>query len=94
MQSGKLAQLVAQMAAWFDWIIVDSPPLLPLADTTVWSRFTDGVLMVAREGKTEKAQLQRGLDLVKKSDLLGVVLNGCTNSNEKSYYQRYSPQTK
>jgi len=90
MQSGRLSELMAQLAPIFDWIIVDSPPLLPLADTTVWSRFTEGTLLVAREGKTEKPSLKRGLELLKKSDLLGVVLNGCTNPNHKNYYQRYS----
>lgn len=91
MQSGRLSQLMAQLATLFDWIIVDSPPLLPLADTTVWARLTDGTLLVAREGITEKAPLQRGLEMIKKSDLLGVVLNGCMNPDHKNYYQRYSP---
>ena len=91
MQSGRLSHLMGQLAMMFDWIIVDSPPLLPLADTTVWARLTDGTLLVAREGKTEKTQLQQGLDSLKKSDLLGVVLNGSTSSDHKNYYQRYSP---
>ena len=91
MQSGRLSTLMSRLATQFDWIVVDSPPLLPLADTTVWARLTDGSLLVAREGKTEKAALQRGLEALKKSDLLGVVLNGCTNSHHVSYYQRYSP---
>lgn len=95
MQSGRLSQLLGQLANLFDWIVVDSPPLLPLADTTVWSRFTEGTLLVAREGKTEKAPLQRGLEILKKSDLLGIVLNGCTITDYKNYYQRYSsPETK
>jgi capsular exopolysaccharide synthesis family protein len=55
MQSGKLPQLMRQLDPSFDWIIVDSPPLLPLADTSIWARLTDGILLVAREGKTEKA---------------------------------------
>jgi capsular exopolysaccharide synthesis family protein len=93
MQSGKLSRLMEQLASMFDWVVVDSPPLLPLADTTVWSRVTEGTLLVAREGKTEKAMLQRGLELVKKSELIGVVLNG-THANHKNYYQRYSPQSK
>ena len=76
----------------FDWIVVDSPPLLPLADTTVWARLSDGVLLVTREGKTEKKQLQRGLDAVKNLPLLGVVLNGCSHSDQKNYYQRYAPK--
>lgn len=89
MQSGSLSQLMAHLSTIFDWIIVDSPPLLPLADTTVWSRLTDGTLLVARAGKTEKSALQSGLEHIKKSELLGVVLNGCTESHGKSYYQSY-----
>jgi capsular exopolysaccharide synthesis family protein len=92
MQSGRLSQLMKQLATLFDWIIVDSPPLLPLADTTVWARLTDGILLVAREGKTEKKQLLRGLEAVRKSDLLGIVLNGCSRSDNENYYQRYAPK--
>jgi capsular exopolysaccharide synthesis family protein len=94
MQSGKLSQLMRQLAHFFDWIVVDSPPLLPLADTTLWARLTDGVLLVAREGVTQKQQLERGLEILKKSELLGVVLNSCSDSNEENYYQRYSPGKK
>ncbi len=94
MQSGRLSLLMNQLAGMFDWILVDSPPLLPLADTTVWARLTEGTLLVAREGKTERTQLMQGLEILKKSDLLGVVLNGCSHSDHKNYYQRYSPPTK
>jgi len=93
MQSGRLSALFRQITDSFDWIIVDSPPLLPLADTTVWNRLTDGTLLVAREGITQKGPLQRGLEMIKKADLLGVVLNGCTDIDHKYYYQRYSPPT-
>jgi capsular exopolysaccharide synthesis family protein len=91
MQSGRLSQLMAQLSTMFDWIVVDSPPLLPLADTTVWVRFTDGTLLVTREGKTEKASLKRGLEALKKTDLLGVVLNGSSHVEHDYYYQRYAP---
>lgn len=90
MQSGNLSRLMGQLSTMFDWIIVDSPPLLPLADTTVWARMTDGVLLVARRGITQKAMLERGLESIKKSELLGVVMNGCTDSNVNSYYQAYA----
>ncbi len=94
MQTGKLSKLMAQLTTLFDWIIVDSPPLLPLADTTVWARQTDGTLLVTREGKTEKGPLQRGLEMIRNSDLLGIVLNGCTDTDHDSYYQRYAPPAK
>jgi capsular exopolysaccharide synthesis family protein len=91
MQSGRLLGLLEQLAAWFDWIIIDSPPILPLADTSVWTRLADGVLLVAREGTTQKRQLQRGLEALDQSKLLGMVLNSCTNADHSNYYQRYGP---
>ncbi|HEV2397898.1 MAG TPA: CpsD/CapB family tyrosine-protein kinase [Candidatus Sulfotelmatobacter sp.] len=93
MQSGRLSALFRQITDLFDWVIVDSPPLLPLADTTIWSRLTDGTLLVTREGSTQKGSLQRGLEAIKKSDLLGVVLNCCTDTENDNYYRRYSPPT-
>jgi Mrp family chromosome partitioning ATPase len=89
MQSGSLSWLMNQLAAMFDWVIVDSPPLLPLADTTVWARMTDGVLLVTRQGVTQKRMLERGLETIKKSEILGVVMNGCTAS-ASNYYQAYA----
>lgn len=93
MQSGRLSSLMQRVQEMFDWIVIDSPPLLPLADTTVWGRLSDGMLLVARVGTTSRIQLQRGLELIKKSDLLGVVLNGSEHPNIGNYYQRYVPKT-
>ena len=90
MQSGKLADLLDRLSNWFDWIVIDSPPVLPLADTTVWTRLTDGILLVARQGITQKRQLQRGLQVLDSSKLLGVVLNGSSSTDNNNYYQRYS----
>lgn len=92
MQSRKLSEFIALMMTWFDWVIIDSPPLLPLADTTVWSRIADGVLLVVREGRTERGSLRRGLDSLGKADLVGVVVNGCSDVDQTNYYRRYGPQ--
>jgi capsular exopolysaccharide synthesis family protein len=91
MQSGRLSGLIEQLTASFDWIIIDSPPVLPLADTSLWARLVDGVILVAREGVTQKRQLKRGLEALDQSKLLGMVLNSSTNSDHENYYQRYSP---
>jgi protein-tyrosine kinase len=91
MQTGKLSRLLEHLTSSFDWIIIDSPPLLPLADTSVWTRLADGVLLVVREGKTEKRQLQRGLAALEQKRLLGVVVNNCSGTDNKNYYSRYSP---
>ncbi len=39
------------LSVWFDWIVIDSPPVLPLGDTSVWMRLADAVLLVTRPGK-------------------------------------------
>jgi capsular exopolysaccharide synthesis family protein len=93
MQSGKLSPLMDQLTGWFDWIIIDSPPVLPLADTSIWARLADGILLVTRKNITEKKQLQRGLEALERSKLLGGLVNGSTDTAHSDYYQRYGPAT-
>ncbi len=90
MQSGRLSPLMEQLEAWFDWIVIDSPPVLPLADASIWSRLADGTLLVTRKGTTEKQQLRRGLEALEKSKLLGALVNSSSNASHTDYYQRYS----
>jgi capsular exopolysaccharide synthesis family protein len=91
MQAGRLSKLMEQLAGWFDWIIIDSPPVLPLADTSVWARLVDGILLVTREGTTKKRQLQSGLQALEQSKLLGAVVNSCASTDHTNYYYRYGP---
>ena len=91
MQSGRLSELLNQLSGWFDWIIIDSPPILPLADTSVWARLADGILLVTREGITKRRMLQRGLQALEQSKLLGAVVNSSANTDHSNYYQRYGP---
>jgi capsular exopolysaccharide synthesis family protein len=93
MQSGKLPGLMDRLAEWFDWILIDSPPILPLADTSIWARLADGILLVTRKDVTEKKQLQRGLAALEGSKLLGAVVNGSSDTAHSDYYQRYGPAT-
>ena len=93
MQSPRLAEIMDQLTEWFDWILIDSPPIAPLADASVWMRLADGILMVVREGKTQKRQLRRGLQKLDQAKMLGVVLNGSNNVDRDNYYQRYGPLT-
>jgi capsular exopolysaccharide synthesis family protein len=90
MQPDKLQTLLTRLSLQFDWIIIDSPPLLPLADATVWAKLADGLLMVVREGKSEKQYLQRGLEAIDHKSLIGVVINSSSNTDHKNYYSRYA----
>jgi len=91
MQSGRLQQLLEQLETFFDWIIIDTPPVLPLADTPLWMKLADGVLLVAREGVCEKKQLERAVEVIDRSTMLGVIVNSCSSNEQKYYYSRYGP---
>src|SRR5208337_3091782 len=91
MQSGRLQQLLEQLETFFDWIIIDTPPVLPLADTPLWMKLADGVLLVTREGVCEKKQLERAIEVIDRSTMLGVVVNSCSSNEQKYYYARYGP---
>jgi capsular exopolysaccharide synthesis family protein len=90
MQSGRLQQLLEQLETFFHWIIIDTPPVLPLADTPLWMKLADGVLLVIREGVCEKKQLERTVEVIDRSTMLGVVVNSCDSNEQKYYYARYS----
>jgi capsular exopolysaccharide synthesis family protein len=92
LQSGKLSALMDQLTAWFDWVIIDSPPILPLADTSVWARLADGILLVTRQGTTDKRQLKRGLEALETKKLIGAIMNGSIDPQHHDYY--YGPTAK
>ena len=89
LQSGRLSTMMDQLTLWFDWIIIDTPPVLPLADTSVWMRLADGILMATRLGTTQKRQLQRGLEAIESNKLIGALVNSSKNAATSDYY--YSP---
>ena len=86
MQSGRLTVLMDHLSSWFDWIVIDSPPVLPLGDTSIWMRLADAVLLVTRPGRTAKRQLQRSLEVIEQPKLLGMVVNGSRDVASSAYY--------
>lgn len=91
LQSPQLPVFMEQIVPCFDWVIIDSPPVLPLADTSVWARLSDGILLVTRRGTTDKRQLIRGIEALDPAKLIGAVMNSSTTLNEKYHYYRQSP---
>jgi capsular exopolysaccharide synthesis family protein len=88
LQSARFLDLYKQLSTCFDWIIIDAPPLLPMADVSFWSRQVDGLLLVVREGHTPKALLQKGLETLDNPKVIGVVLNDA-HDVESAYYDHY-----
>ena len=93
MQSPHLPALMQKLQIWFDWIVIDSPPVLPLADTSVWSRHADGILLVARRGTTEKRKLQKGLESLDSDKLIGALMNCSNGAADGDYYYYRTSRT-
>lgn len=81
------------LSAGFDWVVIDSPPVLPLADTSIWMRLADAIILVTRPGITAKRQLQRTLEGIEQSKLLGAVLNASSEATTSNYYYRYAARS-
>lgn len=90
LQSGKLPNMIVKLQSWFDWIVIDSPPVLPLADTSIWSRLAEGILLVTRQGTTERKQLKRGLEALDRQKVIGAILNSSESLPHSDYYYRSS----
>lgn len=85
-QSPQMPALMQKLKSWFDWIVIDSTPVLPLADTSVWARTADGILLVARHGTTKKRKLRKGLDALDTNKLIGALLNSSNSASDTDYY--------
>ena len=88
LSSKKMQYLMEQFHAVFDLVIYDTPPVLGLADGRLLASHTDGVVMVAGLGKTDRSVLFQALEGMKISNapLLGVVANGVKGYTTSSYY--------
>lgn len=95
--NGRLKNLLPRLAPVFDWILVDSPPVVPISDACLLSELCDGVLMVVQAAATPFDIAQKACRELQGKPLLGVVLNrvkpGASYSSYyySSYYNQYLP---
>ena len=73
--STAMRRLLDQLRTRYDRVLLDTPPVLPLADVAVLAPLVDGTLMVVRAGVTPKPAIENALRAFDSSRLLGVVLN-------------------
>lgn len=73
--NGRFDQLLARVSLAFDWILIDSPPAIPVSDSTILARHCDGILMVVRSGATPFDLAQKACQEFSEKLMLGAVLN-------------------
>ena len=89
LSNGRLKTLLDRVGPVFDWVILDSPPCLPVADAGLLAELCDGILMVVRSGLTPSATAQRAAQELQGKGVLGVVLNAVDEPHAYgSYYYK------
>ena len=84
--NGRMQMLLQKVEPLFDWIVVDSPPVIPVSDASVLAKACDGVLMVVRSNSTPADLAQKARLEFPEESLVGVVLNA---AGDEPAYARY-----
>lgn len=95
LESDNMADLLSVLRKHYDYIIIDLPPLMPVSDAAILSKYVDGYLIVVRHEKSEFTKIQDTLHQLEFSGakIIGFVYNGKSLENHysksKSYYYYY-----
>jgi len=85
-----LKELFEEAKFYFDFIIVDAPPVIPVSDPLMLSAEIDGALFIIKAGKTQKPVIERAVQLLKDAriEIFGVIVNNI--KHVLPYYYDYS----
>jgi capsular exopolysaccharide synthesis family protein len=93
-RSSRLPQLLSDARTSYDYIILDTPPLVPVVDSALLSRVVDGVLVVVAANKTPRKLLEEALNELDASKVVGIVFNNDArplygyDNNYRRYFSR------
>ena len=91
LQSKKIASLIEKLRSQYDYVLIDSPPVLTVTDALLISGMVDGVVYVLSYNKTKKDQAKLGLKQLEenKAKIIGSVLSNIDFKKNKSFYDYY-----
>jgi capsular exopolysaccharide synthesis family protein len=89
--SSRFRAFVAKLGESFDWVIIDSPPIMAVTDPAVIAQLTSGVLFVVNARHTSRQVAQNALDRLETAgaSFAGAVLNAVTLDRDHHYHARY-----
>jgi capsular exopolysaccharide synthesis family protein len=94
LQSTAVAELLQDLSPQFEWLLIDAPPVIPLADALVLKQRTDASLLVVRAGRTPTRAVEQAVTVLGPKHVLGIVLNGMEGLHRTyAKYQGSSPAT-
>lgn len=92
--SQRMRQLLAMLSEMADVVILDSMPVLPVADSVVLSNRVDGVILVVDSTRTRRSDLKKAIQALEKADakIWGAVLNRVPRSRTRYYAKEFIPE--
>jgi polysaccharide biosynthesis transport protein len=86
--SNKMKDLIGMLREKFEFVLIDSPPVLPVTDAVILSRFVDGVVLVVRGHKTDQGVAKEARNRIVQvgGKILGSILNGVDIVKGQHYY--------
>ena len=88
LQAPAFGHIMQKLSPCFDWILIDSPPVIPLTDALSLQQHADASLLVVRAGQTPREAVEQTVTLLGKKNIVGIVLNG-VETRDHLYYQYY-----
>jgi polysaccharide biosynthesis transport protein len=88
--SNAMSDVVGRLRQKFEFVVIDSPPILPVADARLLSALVDGILMIGRSGMTTRANMKRAVEMlreVRSAPVLEYILNAADYPAEYNYYK-------
>jgi len=91
MGTSRMAEVLNNLRSMADFVIIDSPPIVPVTDAVVLASRVDAVMMVILAGKTRRRHLIKSADFLEQADapMIGATLNGAGRHAKYGYYERY-----
>jgi capsular exopolysaccharide synthesis family protein len=93
LHSAHLYNLVEVARSQYDFVLIDSPPMMGMADARLLSRNADGVILISRAGETSPEQLGEARERLADdgTPVIGTILNGCDlRIEDPSYVNHYN----
>jgi capsular exopolysaccharide synthesis family protein len=89
--SDAMRECIVRWRSEFDFILIDTPPVLSVTDAVALSPETDGVVLVLRSGTSTRESLRRSCDLLTQvgAKLTGFIVNGVDLGSADAYYYGY-----
>ena len=94
--SNSMEDLIKELSLSFDYIVMDTPPVIPVTDPLLLAAKSDATIIVVRARKTKEKIIRQAYDeLIKvNSNIIGSILNDSETKTNNSYYEYYAEEDK